>query len=145
MNRGDLVLVRFHLITKVNKMGFRVLLIAVTGKELSEIHAEYAVVPTDRYEEIPESPVTGATLASGAYLLYINDRIDPDDAVFAKLSQRSSLIACYANETVMNSFASAWRNGVEQWSVFHDAEQGVKHLETKGDVPAALNADFRGP
>jgi hypothetical protein len=118
-------------------MGFRVLLIAVTGKEPAVIHREYGVAATDRYEEIPASPVTGAMLPSGAYLLYINDEIVPDDLVFAPLSRNASLITCYANETAMNSFASAWRNGIEEWSVFHDDH--VKHLETTGELPDVMD------
>jgi hypothetical protein len=119
-------------------MGFRVLLVAVTGKTRGEIHQDYSVAATDQYEKIPESPVTGAILPSGAYLLYINDQIVPDEVVFATLSRNASLIACYVNETVMNSFVSSWVNGVEQWSVFHDAQQGIKHLETAGDLPSQL-------
>lgn len=119
-------------------MGFRVLLIAVTGKEPAEIHRDYGVVPTDQYEEIPESPVTGARLGSGAYLLYINDDITPGDNVFAELSRNASLIACHANETVMCSFTAVWVNGVERWSVFHDAQQGILHLEKEGEIPAEL-------
>ncbi len=121
-------------------MGYRVLLTAVTGKEPAAIHEAYGVAPTDDYEEIPESPVAGATLANGGYLLYINDDIVPDDRVFARLSRDASLIACYANETVMNSFACAWVNGVEQWSVLHDAQQGIEHLETTGNLPPQFAA-----
>jgi hypothetical protein len=120
---------------RIKPMGFRVLLIAVTGKDPSAIHDDYSVAPTDQYEEIPESPVTGAVLPSGAYLLYINDDIEPDDGVLARLSRNASLIACYANETVMNSSASSWVNGVEQWSVLHDAQQSITHLEATGRVP----------
>jgi hypothetical protein len=40
-----------------------------------------------------------------------------------------------ANETVMNSYACAWSNGVECWSVFHDAQQNSDHLETSGTLP----------
>lgn len=116
-------------------MGFRVLLVAVTDKDPEAVHVEYGVTPTGEFEEIAESPVTGAALPSGAYLLYINDEIVPDDRVFARLSKDASLLSCYANETVMNSFASSWGNGVEQWSVFHDAQQGIKHLETTGKLP----------
>lgn len=119
-------------------MGFRVLLVAVAGKEPATIHDDYSVAPTDQYEEIAESPVTGTTLPGGAYLLYINDEILPEDRVFARLSRDASLIACYANETVMNSFASSWADGIEQWSVFHDAQQGIRHLETTGDPPHQL-------
>jgi len=119
-------------------MGFRVLLIAVMGKAASAIHQDYSVATTDQYEEIPESPVTGAMLPSGAYLLYINDEIVPDETVFKRLSRDASLIACYANETDMSSLLSSWVNGVEQWSVFHDPQQGSKHLETTGDLPDQL-------
>jgi hypothetical protein len=82
---------------------------------------DHGVVPTGQREEIPESPVVGALLPNGTYLLYINDEIVPDDQVLSRLSKGASLIACYANETVMNSYACAWESGVERWSVFHDA------------------------
>src|SRR5688572_8026952 len=116
-------------------MGFRVLLIAVTGKDPATIHKEYSVVPTGQFEEVAESPVCGAELPNGSYLLYIHDNIVPDDRVFAKLSKKASLIACYANETVMNSFACSWNDGHERWSVFHDPQQGINHLETTGSPP----------
>src|SRR6516225_10138745 len=118
-------------------MGFRVQLIAVSGKEQRTVQHDYGVVPTGKREEIPESPVVGAPLPDGAYLLYINDqdKIVPDDKVFARLSNGASLIACCANETVMNSYACAWSNGVECWSVFHDAQQNIEHLETSGTLP----------
>jgi hypothetical protein len=118
-------------------MGFRVQLIAVTGKEPIAIHRDFAVTATGQREEGAEAPVVGASLPNGAYLLYINDpdKILPNDKVFARLSKGASLLACYANETVMNSHACGWANGIERWSVFHDAQQGVQHLETSGAVP----------
>src|SRR5262249_32349471 len=121
-------------------MGFRVQLIAVSGKEPRAIQRAYGVVPTGQREEIPESPVVGATLPSGAYLLYVDDqdKIVPDGDVFARLATGASLIACYGNETVMNSYARAWVNGVERWSVFHDAQQDIKHLETSGTLPPEM-------
>lgn len=119
-------------------MGFRVLLVAITGKDPEVIHREYGVTPTARYEETPESPVTGARLPTGAYLLYVNDEIIPDDRVLARLSKDASLVVCYANETAMNSLAASWENGSEQWSVYHDAQEGVQHLEIAGSAPAQL-------
>ncbi len=122
-------------------MGFRVQLIAVSGKEPHAIQHDYRVTPTGQREELPESPVVGAVLANGAYLLYISDKakIVPDDQVFSRLSKGASLIACYANETVMTSYACAWADGIERWSVFHDADQGIKHLETSGSLPAEIH------
>ena len=123
-------------------MGFRVQLIAVTGKEPRAIQHDFGVVATGQCEEIAESPVVGAALPNGAYLLYINDsdKIVPDNKVFARLSKGASLVACYANETVMNSYACGWANGVERWSVFHDAQQAIKHLETRGTLPPEFHA-----
>jgi hypothetical protein len=123
-------------------MGFRVQLIAVSGKEPSAIQRDYGVVPTGEREEIPESSVVGAALPNGEYLLYINDpdKIAPDDEVYARLSKGAALIACYANETVMHSYACAWTNGVEEWSVFHDAQQHIKHLETSGNLPPEMQS-----
>ncbi len=119
-------------------MGFRALLIAVTGKDPGTIYEEYSVVPTGRYEEIAESPVCGAEVLSGAYLLHIRDQILPDDRVFGRLSRNASLAACYVNETVMHCFACSWDNGHQRWSAFHDAELGIKHLEIVGDPPSEL-------
>lgn len=119
-------------------MGYRVLLIAVSGKDADTVHADYGVAPTGQYEEIAESAVTGAHLPNGNYLLYINDDITPSDSVFAKLSIDASLLACYANETVMDSYVASWVAGVEQWSVWHDAQQSLRHLEIDGPVPDQL-------
>jgi hypothetical protein len=123
-------------------MGFRVQLIALTGKEPSAVQRDFGVAATGQREEIAESPVVGAALPSGAYLLYINDpdKIVPEDKVFARLSKGASLVACYANETVMNSYACGWANGIERWSVFHDAQQDIKHLETSGTLPPEFQA-----
>jgi hypothetical protein len=121
-------------------MGFRVQLIAVSRKEPGVVQRDYGVVPTGRREKVPQSPVVGAMLPSGAYLLYVNDEIVPDDRVFARLSQNASLVACYANETVMNSYACSWADGVERWSVFHDVQQGIEHLETTGTLPDEFRA-----
>lgn len=119
-------------------MGFRVLLIAVKGKEASAIHRDYGVSPTDRFDEEPEAPVVGAELPSGGYLLFENEEIVPNEKSLGQLSLDGSLVVCGVNETVMESFAEGWTDGVRNWSVWHDAQQGLEHLETTGDVPAAF-------
>lgn len=121
-------------------MGFRVQLIAITGKTPATIQQDYGVAPTGQHEEIAESQVVGAMLPGGAYLLYVNDqdRINPDPKAYARLSAGASLVACYVNETVMHSYACGWSNGAKQWSVAHDAQHGIEHLETTGDLPSEL-------
>jgi hypothetical protein len=38
----------------------------------------------------------------------------------------------------MNSCVCSWVNGIKQWSVFHDADRGVEHLEVAGVPPEQL-------
>jgi hypothetical protein len=120
-------------------MGFRVLQIAVSGKTVEQIHQDYSVEPTNQYEDIPESSVSGAYLPNGCYLIYVNDHIEPEPTSLAKLSANASLVSCYVNETVMNSSASSWIDGVETWSVVHDAQQGLDHLAVNGTPPAQFS------
>jgi len=119
-------------------VGFRVQLIVVSGKSPAEVLRDFGVAPTGDREDVAESPVVGAALPEGRYLLYVNDadRIVPDDGVYARLSRGAELLACYANETVMNSYACGWVDGAARWSVFHDAQQEVTHLEVSGTPPA---------
>jgi hypothetical protein len=123
-------------------MGFRVLLISVRGKKPSAIHQDLGVVPTQQFEEIAESPVVGAQLANGDYLLYINDRnlIAPNDALFTRLSKGAKLVACYVNETCMESFATFWADGRSEWAVHHNAQEELRHLETNGVPPPGYTA-----
>lgn len=121
-------------------VGFRVQLIAVIGEDPSAVQSSYGVVPTGRHQELPESPVVGVVLPNGAYLLFINDEIAPNDEVFARLSERASLVAFYANETNMESYVCAWAEGKRRWAVHHDSHQGLKHLETTGALPEEFPA-----
>jgi hypothetical protein len=114
-------------------MGFNVQLIAVSGKAPHQVQAEYGVVPTAEYTEVPDSPVVGALLPGGAYLLFINDRVLPHEHDFSRLSHRGSLVAFYVYEGVGDSYATAWKNGNELWTVYWD---GQRHrLHTSGQLP----------
>ncbi|MFC1596801.1 hypothetical protein ACFL5Q_02535 [Planctomycetota bacterium] len=121
-------------------MGFNVATIAIRGKPLSEIHAQVGVQPTGESDEEPDAPVVGAMLPSGWYLIYFNDRDFPDSHGLSQLSLGAELVLNNVSETVMYSHASGWENGNERWSVTHDAQQGLDHLERTGDVPPSLSA-----
>jgi hypothetical protein len=118
-------------------MGFNVQLISVHGKESQAIHRELKVAPTGRREDVSESPITGANLPNGDYLLYLNnpDNIEPEDGIYRNLSINASLVACFVHEGMMVSYACEWADGVEQWSVIHDTQQNAKHLKTRGTLP----------
>jgi hypothetical protein len=57
-----------------------------------------------------------------------------------KLSLNCEVITCFVEEHVMVSSASAWQNGKELWSILHDAQNGIEHLETTGELPATFAA-----
>lgn len=113
-------------------MGFNVQLIAVSGKAPSQVRDEFGVDATGEYEVVPESPVVGAHLVGGVYLLYINSRLVAHEADYSRLSRNGSLVALSVSENVCYSVATAWRDGTEQWMVHHD---GRRHLETRGQLP----------
>ena len=119
-------------------MGFKVLNVLVKGKSLEVICRELSLTQTDRYEEVPDAPITGMNLLNNSYLLSINYGI-PDERLLAKLSKDASLITCYVHEGVMISFASEWSNGIQQWSVLHDSTTGdTSHLAIGGTPPNQL-------
>lgn len=121
-------------------MGYRVLLIAVQGEDVEEIHRRFGVRATEVYQEIPESPVSGVMLPNGAYLLYVNDDITPEDEVFERLTRGTAAVSCFAHEGCMNSLTTGWEDGAEVWSVYHDGSDDVMHLEIDGSPPAELAA-----
>lgn len=121
-------------------MGFRVHLIAITDKSVGDIHTELGVSPSGKHEEIAESPIVGTELKNGAYLVYLNDDIIPEAELLCKLSRNASAVSCYVNETVMNSLTSRWVDGVEQWSVFHDAQFAIDDLQVNGTPPSQFEA-----
>lgn len=120
-------------------MGFRVQLIAITGKEPTEVHHDLGVSSTGEHEEHMYSPVVGTLLHNGRYLLYIQDRdmiteiIECED-IFPNLSKDASFVGCYVCEMTMCSYADGWTNGVKRWSIF--AQQGNMQLEKKGILPS---------
>jgi hypothetical protein len=40
----------------------------------------------------------------------------------------------------MNSYACGWTDGIERWSSFHDAQQGINHLEATGALPREMQS-----
>lgn len=119
-------------------MGYSVTTIAIRGKSPELIHAEYGVRPTGEWQEEPEAAVAGVLLPRGWYLLYINDRLIPEASALAQLSLGAEIIHSAAEEHVMASNSAGWHNGKVIWSIAHDAEMGVDHLDTSGDLPEEL-------
>jgi hypothetical protein len=88
-------------------------------------------------EEIPDSDINGAELPGGWYMVVSNrDHLHlTSDKVLARLSTIGEVISCFVEEHVMFSSAARWQSGRRVWSVEHDAQRGIEHLATAGDLP----------
>ncbi|WP_150107204.1 hypothetical protein [Pedosphaera parvula] len=81
----------------------------------------------------------GGLLPSGWFLV-IHGRHEFTDAEVKQLSQAAEVVACFVEEHVMVSKAACWKNGQEVWSVTHDAQESLHHLEAQGELPLGFAA-----
>jgi hypothetical protein len=121
-------------------MGFSVSWLAIRGKDADTVQRELALAGTGEYEEVPESPLLGANLAEGWYLVFANRCDYADNAPLERLSRGDLLVTCAVEEHAMISHASGWSDGRSEWSVLHDSQQGLEHLDAQGDLPPAFAA-----
>ena len=50
------------------------------------------------------------------------------------------MVTCAVEEHIVASSASGWKNGAAIWSILHDSQRGMRHLDVTGDPPEQLNA-----
>ncbi|KQT36004.1 hypothetical protein [Methylophilus sp. Leaf414] len=135
-------------------MGFHISWVAVHGKSPEQVCSELNLQDTDEQSPYPETDVDALKLDSGWYLLHFNDPLPPELelAILGPLSMGAEVVKCVIEEASMVSMASYLYNGKEKWSIVHDSEQGLTHLDVSGDLPhcyeeiknrllAQLNAD----
>jgi hypothetical protein len=121
-------------------MGYSISWLAIRGEDVKTVHAELGITGTGEYEEVPESPLLGVQLPEGWYLVFANRCDYVDNAPLASLSRSGELITCSVEEHAMCSSASGWSNGRLAWSVEHDSQQGLQHLDAQGDLPPVFAA-----
>ena len=121
-------------------MGFSVSWLAVHENARNNTLSSIGLVETDRREFLPESAFDGVLLTTGWYVVWFNNAspsaLKPES--LRVLSAHTEVIACQIEEHSMVSTATCWRDGVEQWYVAHDAEEGLTNLEVLGSPPAML-------
>jgi len=121
-------------------VGYSISWLAVRGKDRDSVLAELGLRSTGRFEDVPESPVVGASLQSGWYLVLYNQfggtKYRPES-----LSLGCELMTCDVEEHVMCFHVQAWQNGVRRWQVAHDSQQpdGLFHLDAEGDLPSEFS------
>jgi hypothetical protein len=82
---------------------------------------------------------SGGPLPGGWYLV-VQERHEFTDAEARRLSRGCEMVACFVEEHVMVSRAAGWKDGRELWSVTHNSEEDLRHLEVRGGPPAGFTA-----
>ena len=104
-----------------------------------DLHARLSLRATGVPDEVFESPICGGALEGGWYLV-IGNRCDHRviaPSLLEVISQAHDLVACSVEEHVMFSSAAGWRNGECEWSIVHDASNGIADLQATGEPPSS--------
>jgi hypothetical protein len=118
-------------------MGYSLSWIAVKNGSAERINSLLGLVPTGRYEEIPESEFDAIFLPQRWYLVVFNNQ-QIDDHILQKVSSSEEIVHCFVEEHVMFSSVEGWLNGEKIWSAVHDSEKGISHLEIIGKCPKSM-------
>ncbi|MFN3789308.1 hypothetical protein [Massilia sp.] len=123
-------------------MGYSIAWILVRGKTKEDILARLSLADTGAPDAANDSPVSGAALPGGGYLVFFNDMAHPatQAASMARLSAGCEALGCQVEEHVMASAAFQYKDGAKLWDVVHLSEQGLYHLAVDGTPPALLGA-----
>ena len=120
-------------------MGFSLSWLAIKGASRETALFGLGLRGTAKFEELPESPLTGVLLPSGWYVVVSHRGEHPtfmEDNTLARVSAATELVTCFVEVHVMCSHAAQWRGGRELWSLVHTADTGsIDHLEIKGEPP----------
>ncbi len=121
-------------------MGYSIAWILVRGKTKEDVLAQLSLADSGELDEANESPVSGAALPGGGYLLFFNDMAHAATQApgMARLSSGCEALGCQVEENVMASAAFLYKDGAKAWDVVHLADQGLYHLAMDGAPPPLL-------
>lgn len=122
-------------------MGFSLAWLAVKGKSPADLQQALGLIQTGKHGLYGEHYMVGVMLPSGWYVLIANS-CDHAMVLSPAISKGCEMVAATLEEHVMYSGVYGWRDGQEIWSLVHDAQQGMLHLETKGNLPPEYAAIF---
>jgi len=119
-------------------MGWSCSWIAVRGANPDSVLSDLALTRTGEFWEMPEEDWSYASLPNGWFIVFSARHCEPNQfkpASLARLSAQCELIASAVEEHVMFSSSSFWKDGKNLWSVAHDAQQSIYHIDAKGELP----------
>lgn len=119
-------------------MGFKISWLAFENVEKGRLLEELGFRDTAIRDEANESPFSAAQLKNGWSIIWSND-FEWAETQPVKLSfPGGRAVSCQLHEGVMVSIAHGAQDGIERWSVSHDAQAGLMDLTIHGDTPAEL-------
>jgi hypothetical protein len=123
-------------------MGYSISWIAVRGKPKARLLAELDLRDTNEDDEANESPVSGAELPGGWYVLFLNDLTHPyvDVASLKRLSTGCEVVGAQVEEHVMVSASFYYLDGRREWNMTHESDKGLNNLETDGVPPVEFSS-----
>jgi hypothetical protein len=121
-------------------MGFSLGWVAVRGVDPGVVRGILGLRATGITEDVPESDRVARQLPGGWYLV-LQQRGEHlvGDALLQRLSSGGEAVGCFVEEHVMYSAAACWVDGRKAWSVTHDSDGGIAHLDIVGSAPAELD------
>jgi hypothetical protein len=122
-------------------MGFSLGWLATRGIAPELLYSALAARPTGTRKPIFSAAAMGGTIPGGWHLIVMNRNHSlTDDAFLAEISRHGEAVACFVEEHVMYAVAVGWQASSKRWSIVHESEKGIAHLEVSGTPPEAFAA-----
>jgi hypothetical protein len=118
-------------------MGFTISWVAYKDLPLAEAALAFGLLQSGQSETVLDYEANGARVGNWSIVVF-ND-LKPDLAEpreLARLSSGREIVVVHISETTMMQWAERWKNGRQVWNVQHTSEEGPRHLETTGSLPA---------
>ena len=118
-------------------MGWKISWVGFSGLTKAEVLDLVGATDTGEIDEANEADFSGAEIPDW-YILFSNDFDFVSESTLSKLSSRGTVVGCQLHEGVMVSAAYGYDRGNAQWSVMHNAQDGISDLSTSGAPPTEL-------
>jgi hypothetical protein len=122
-------------------MGWSCSWIALRAANLDSVLSNLGLTRAGEFWEEPEDDWSCASLSNGWSIVFSARHCEPDQfkpASLARLSAQCELLASVVEEHVMFSSASLWKDGKNVWSVVHDAQKSIYHIDANGQLPSSF-------
>lgn len=121
-------------------MGFRISWLAFESVEKAALLEALDFKDTGEADEANESPFSAVQLRNGWSIIWSND-FEWAATQPIKLSfPTKRIVSCQLHEGLMYSAVHGAEDGIELWSVIHDAQQSLHDLSVSGDPPEEFPA-----